>query len=243
MPKIDHKPLSFRYLCRERCMSVGRDILDVGERVKGENMTSGFVTWTVPVPGRFLDAIAYLDLETRKVPCRWTSPAGEKLGRRWMAFLAGVATCGKIVLVESAGDESWFLTGVREAIGDADTVLYRATNTFDEGILKGRYTYARRGWAPEPFYPAMVGAEELTWDRRKHEPDSEWQSLRKRELDSRYVSETYERDSALVMIHLLRDVVELIGAYGEPDEECDAWCRKVLTDDRLAFEVIFGGEE
>ena len=29
-------------------------------------------------------------------------------------------------------------------------------------ILKGRYTYARRGPAPEPFYPAMPSAESMT---------------------------------------------------------------------------------
>ena len=150
-------------------MTECRGILAVeGERTKGENMTSGYVTWTVEVPGRFLDAVAYLDLETRKVPCKWSFPNGVPLGRRWMAFLADVARSGRIVLVESAGDERWFLEGVREAIGEADTVLYRATNTFDEGILKGRYTYARRGWADEAFYPAMPGAEDLTWDRKKH---------------------------------------------------------------------------
>lgn len=224
-------------------MTECRGILAVeGERTKGENM-SGYVTWTVEVPGRFLDAVAYLDLETRKVPCKWAFPNGVPLGRRWMAFLAGVARSGRIVLVESAGDERWFLEGVREAIGEADTVLYRATNTFDEGILKGRYTYARRGWADEAFYPAMPGAEDLTWDRKKHEPDSEWQKLRERELDSRYVAEAYERDSSLVLIHLLRDVVEMIGAYGEPDEAADAWCRRVLTDVRFAERAIFGGEE
>lgn len=224
-------------------MSSARGILAGEPREKGEKMTDGYVTWTIDVPGRFLDAIAYLDLETRKVPCRWEFPNGVPLGRRWSAFLAGVATSGKIVLVESAGDEKWFLEGVREAIGEADTILYRATNTFDEGILKGRFTYARRGWADEAFYPAMRDAEELTWDRKRHEPDSPWQKLRERELDSRYVPEVYERDSSLVLVHLLRDVVELIGAYGEPDAEAEAWCRRVLTDVRYAAELIFGGEE
>lgn len=244
MPKITEE-LSIRYRCREEGVTECRGILAVdGERMKGEEMTrTGYVTWEIDVPGKFLDAIAYLDLETRKVPCRWAFPNGVPLGRRWMAFLAGVATGGRIVLVESAGDEKWFLEGVREAIGSADTVLYRATNTFDEGIMKGRYTYARRGWSEVPFYPAMPGAEDLTWDRRKHEPDSEWQKLRERELDSRYVAEVYERNSGLVLIHLLRDVVELIGAYGEPDAEAEAWCRRVLTDATYADSVIFGGEE
>jgi hypothetical protein len=217
-------------------------MLEVTDRTRGEEMTeqSKPVTWDIRVPGRFLDAIAYLDLETRKVPCRWAFPNGVPLGRRWSAFIAGVGTRGHIRIVESAGDERAFLAGVREAIGKADTVLYRATNTFDEGILKGRFTYARRGWADEAFYPAMPDAEELTWDRRKHDPRNRWQSMRERELDSRYVSVTYERDSALVLVHNLRDVVELIGAYGEPDKRCATWCERVLTDADFAYAQVFG---
>jgi len=209
---------------------------------KGEEMTEQTkpVTWDVPVPGRFLDAIAYLDLETRKVPCRWRSPAGEPLSRRWQAFIAGVATRGHIKIVESAGDERAFLAGVRAAIGKADTVLYSSGNKFDEGILRGRYTYARRGWAPEPFYPPMPDAEELTWDR-KHGA-TEYTRLRERELDSRYVPERYERDSALVLVHNLRDVAELVAGYGEPDEHCDKWLRRVLTDIDYAYTQVFGPE-
>jgi hypothetical protein len=219
-------------------------MLDTSRHKKGEDTmvqkANEPAIWTVPVPGRFLDAIAYLDLETRKVPCRWVFPSGEKLGRRWSAFIAGVATRGSIKIVESAGDERAFLAGVRAAVGKADTILYRATNTFDEGILRGRYTYARRGWAPEPFYPAMPDADTLTWDRRKHDPRNPWQAMRERELDSRYVSVTYERDSALVLVHNLRDIVELIGAYGEPDAKCEKWCKRVLTDADFAYVQVFG---
>jgi hypothetical protein len=201
-----------------------------------------YVTYQIDVPGRFLgDSTAYLDLETRKVPCEWSFPNGVPLGRRWMAFIAGVATAGKITIVESAGDEHSFLSGTRMAIGEADTVIYRATNTFDEGILKGRYTYARRGWADEAFYPVMPDAEELTWDRRRHLGAID--GLRERELDSRYVSTTYERNPGLVLVHNLRDVVELVLAYGEPDAEADTWGRKVLTDLDFADAVMFGPHE
>jgi hypothetical protein len=195
-------------------------------------------SYQVDIPGQFLgDKVAYLDLETRKVPCKWEFPSGEKLSRRWMAFIAGVATNGKITIIESSGDEHSFLSGTRMAIGQADTVVYRATNSFDEGILKGRYTYARRGLAEVPFYPAMPDAEALTWDRRRDLGDLA--DVRERELDSRYVS-VYERDPGLVLVHNLRDVVELVLAYGEPDEEADAWGRKVLTDRSFADAELFG---
>jgi hypothetical protein len=199
-------------------------------------------SWSVEVPGKFRSDVTFLDLETVKVPCYWTSPAGERLGRRWSAFLAGVTSFRRITIVEATGGEEAFLTGVREAI-DSGTVVYRATRKFDEMILKGRYTYARRGPAPVPFYPAMPGAETLEWVCERPNPTGEWEAMRERELASKDVSETYATDSGLVLIHLLRDVAELIGAYGEPDEECAAWCRRVLTDSAFAENVLFGGED
>jgi hypothetical protein len=186
-----------------------------------------------------------------KVPCDFTFPSGEKLGRRWSAFLAGVGRNGEIRFVErDRDDEEGFLTGVWEAIGgeSAYEVVYRATRKFDEMILKGRFTYARRGPAPEPFYPALPDADYLNWVCERPDPTGEWESMRARELPSADVSATYygrdgaERDTGLVLIHLLRDVAELIGAYGEPDAECAAWCRKVLTDEEFAERVLFGPE-
>src|SRR4249920_708074 len=165
-------------------------------------MEIGQVTFRIEVPGKFLDAVAYLDLETRKVPCEWSFPSGERLKRRWSAFLAGVATAGEIIIVESAGSETDFLQGVRDAIGLADTVIYRATRQFDEMILKGRFTNARRALAELPFYPVMPEAEELTWDCRKHDPDSEWQAMRSRELPSKEVPAMYEINPDLVVLHL-----------------------------------------
>ena len=197
-----------------------------------------YSVWSLTVPGTFHDETAYVDLETVKVPCEWTSPAGESLSRRWSAFLAGVGYNGRITIVERTGTEPMFLAGVRGALGAAGTVVYRATRKFDEMILKGRYTYARRGPAPEPFYPAMPGAEELSWVCERPDPEGFWESVRERELDSRNVSETYRTDPALVRLHLLRDVAELIGAYGEADPECEDWLVRVLTDDEFARDLL-----
>lgn len=199
--------------------------------------------WSVKIPGRYLDGTAYLDLETVKVPCDWKSPAGERLTKRWSAFLAGV-TCGSEILLVEREDEPEldYLGMVREAIFKADTVLYRATRNFDEMILKGRYTYVRRGPASVPFYSVMPGAEDLTWDCRKPDPTGRWESMRERELPSKEVSATYRTDPGRVLVHLLRDVCELIGAYGEPDAECEAWLTRVLTDWNFADSLLFGPE-
>src|ERR1700746_3344880 len=207
-------------------------------------MTKGYVPWSCPIPGKYLDGIAYLDIETRKVPCRWWFPeTGVPLSRRWSAFMVGVAARGAVTIVESAGNEADLLAGARAAIGGLDTVLYFGTRQFDEMVLKGRFTYARRGAAEEPFYPAMPGAEELTWDRRRPPLPEPWDSVRERELDSRYVPEAYERNPGLVLVHKFRDVVQIIAAYGEPDEECEAWCRKVLGDVTFADAEINGSYE
>ncbi len=202
-------------------------------------MTDGYDLWMVEIPGRYLDGVAYLDIETRKVPTRegFRMKTGEPLGRRWSAYLAGVAWAGTIALVERTGSEPMFLSAVREALGNADTVVYRATRRFDEMILKGRYTYARRGPEDVPFYPAMPDAEELTWDCRSPltRPES-------RRDDIRSEAAAGEPDADLLLIHNLRDVVELVLAYGEPDERCEAWCRRVLDDLPYAYEVLFGDE-
>jgi len=206
-------------------------------------MSNDYGLYRVAVPGKFLDqGVAYLDLETRKVPCDWEFPSGERLRRRWSAFLAGVATDGEIHIVETAGSERRFLSGVRESIGAADTVIYRATRQFDEMILKGRFTNARRSLADVPFYPVMPQAESLTWDVRKHDPDSEWQQPRPGDIASKDVPVHYELNPLLVLIHLLRDVCELIGAYGQPDPTCDAWLRRVLADPVYADSLLFTPE-
>ena len=205
-------------------------------------MNNDYGMYHIAVPGKFLgDNVAYLDLETRKVPCDWSFPSGERLRRRWSAFLAGVASAGEITIVETASSEREFLQATRDVIGKADTVVYRATRQFDEMILKGRFTNARRALAAEPFYNAMPDAEELVWDCRKHDPGSEWQQPRIADIPSKDVPVHYELNPGLVLIHLLRDVAELVGAYGQPDPTCEAWLREVLTDPVFADSVLYTG--
>jgi hypothetical protein len=194
---------------------------------------------TIDVPGCFLSGVAYLDLETRKVDLprpHYLLQTGEPLSRRWQAFLAGVSSFRRITIVENTGDEMDFLRRVRAAI-ESDTVVYQATRQFDEMILKGRFTYARRGPEPLPFYPVMPEAEELTWDQKRYATRPE----RGPDCESKYVPVIWDRggDQGLVLIHLLRDVVELIIQAGEPDPDCERWCRRVLTDYQFAWDTIF----
>ena len=141
MPAV--KPLSIRYrLQGERVERQGNSAGEPREKGEGDRW---WWPWTISVPGRFMDAIAYADALRRERSV--VVGISERVAARptWSAFLAGVATSGKIVLVESAWRLKWFVEGVREAIGEADTIMYRATNTLIEGIAEGRFTYARRG--------------------------------------------------------------------------------------------------
>jgi len=210
-----------------------------------------WTTWNLKIPGTFRDDVAFLDIETVKVP---TAPGfriktGEPLSRRWSAFLVGVARAGRVVLVERDGDdEVGLLRGVREAIGPAGEVVYSAgRERFDEFVLKGRYTYARRGLEDVAFFPALPGADDLRWTNRPAPADDEWRSLREanKELPSKDVPDAWfkSRWTETVMIHLLRDLAWMMGKWGDPDPECEAWCRRVLTDYVYAWEQVFGPED
>jgi len=204
--------------------------------------------YVIPVPGKFAEGVAFLDLETRKVPIGPTEMSpdglvmknGELLRRRWQAFLAGVARDGEIRIVEYEDDEYDFLVAVRGAIGNADTVVYGATRQFDEMILKGRFTNARRAHENLPFFPAMPGASELWWRCIGTAPHDYPRSA---DVPSREVSRSYvEGRYASVLAHNLRDVCELILAVGDPDAECRSWCLQVLYDLPFAVEEIFTRE-
>lgn len=204
--------------------------------------------FVISVPGETgLDDSALLDLETRKVPAPegFRMRNGEPLRSRWSAFLAGVYRSGEIRLVEG-DDESDVLTGTASALAAPSEVVYCATREFDEMIMKGRFTNARRAHEPEPFYPALEGAENLRW--RNVRPVAKLAARgrsapREADVESRDVPSYWEDGyDEIVMIHLLRDVVELILLAGNPDLRCRTWCASVLTDREFARNEIFGGE-
>lgn len=205
-------------------------------------MTRRAFTRVIDVPGWFRSDRAYLDLEMRKVPAPpgFRMKNGVPLARRWSAFLAGVSSFQRIRIVESTGDETGFLRETREAI-EFPVVVYRANRRIDEQILKGTFTYARRSAEDVPYFPAMPGAEDLEWIRlsaatppgRGARTGSALKAIkagRGPDCASIDVPGLWPSDPALVRVHLLRDVVELVLLDGEPDEECAAWCRQVLSD-------------
>jgi hypothetical protein len=196
-------------------------------------MLAGMTYLTVKVPGRFRADVAFLDVETRKVPTDgFVMQNGEALRNRWQAFLVGMARDGEI-LIAYHPVEAILLRDVRSALYWHKAIAYSATREFDEMVLKGRFTNARRAHEPEPFYPHLFRPQDWEWRNMRKEP-SEPMALRGNDVPSRDVPDWWAtRDPGkrmTVYVHLLRDVAELVARYGEPDDECWAWCQAVFSN-------------
>jgi hypothetical protein len=210
---------------------------------------NSYQAWTVNVPGRFRSDVTYLDLETRKVPASdalrsrdhdnrgFITQSGELLRQRWSAFMAGVTSLRRITIIERTGSEQYFLQGVREAIC-SNTIVYSATRQFDEMVLKGLFTNARRAHEPTSFFPSLPDAESFRW--LNLQPFHGYFD-RGEDVPSKRVPAAYDAgDRIPVLVHNLRDVVELVLWDGDADEECADWCRKVLYDFEFAMGQIYG---
>lgn len=196
--------------------------------------------WKIGVPGQFRPDMAFLDIETRKVPTHdYVMESGEPLRNRWQVFLAGIAINGEINLVEGTGQEIETLWEMSRVI-KGRPVLYEATRDFDEMVLKGRFTNARRAHQLRPFYPAMPGANKLQWRNARKATTHALAGIRSpNDLPGKDVPKAWTDGRGIaVLIHNLRDVVELIAVYGEPDRECRFWCDDILQSDAIARGVI-----
>lgn len=203
-----------------------------------------------------------VDFETAKVPCGTTDSAGgyvmangEILRNRWSIVMAGIGRDGEITLIDPEGNEPLGLGLIGDALTGSREVAYAATREFDEMIAKGRFTNARRTHEPEPFFPAVPGADKLPW--RNIGPGgiaADYPTYeRGADCDSRDVpallgyapvggGKKLPLDVECVMVHLLRDVVELILAAASPDAKCRAWCKRVLSSYNFAYDELFCGE-
>lgn len=213
---------------------------------------NGYETWELEVPGKFDADVAMLDLETVKVPCDYRMANGELLKNRWGIIWAGVALDGGISLMSPGEvDDPLFLDALGDALTGTSAVVYAGTREFDEMICRGRFTTARRAHSLAAFYPAVTGAETLPWRRLRNGHLRDGQ--RAADCPSRDVpallgyapvggGRKLERDVERVMVHLLRDVVELILLAGNPDTECASWCYAVLRSYTYAKDALFGDE-
>jgi hypothetical protein len=167
--------------------------------------------------------IAYLDIETRKID----AGPGFPQRRRWQPFMVGLGLWSpdrgwKVYLLEEGGKygEAFLIDALASVLRDRgiEEIRYGATREFDEMVLRGRFTNARRAHLPEPppWWPNLnefpvrwvnvarrsaptPRAPRGSWDCASKDCPALWDSDR---LEYR----------ARVRAHCLADVSEMIGA-------------------------------
>lgn len=199
------------------------------------------ITLALPIPGNVADNTAYLDIETRKVDFGRYLDDGWLLKRRWSAFAIGIAAAG-VVTINATYDEPLLLKSAAELIGHR-SVTYAATRQFDEMILKGKFTHARRAHADRPMYEAMPGASGMRWrNMYKEVRQSNIGLTRGEDIESRLVPEYWCTDQReWILVHLLRDVLELVFADGQLDARARGWIRMVMYSNTYAKRLIQEG--
>jgi hypothetical protein len=204
--------------------------------------------YVIPVPGKFVERVAFLDIETEKVPTPdgYVMPNGEPLRRRWSVTLSAVARDGYLTLIDGEGDERMALRKTGDWLHMADEVRYWATREFDEMVLRGRMTNARRSHLPKPTWPAMPGAERVRWvNARREELKTSWRDLygrRDGDLPSKDVPSVLrnggEEGWMRCAVHVLRDALSIVLVDGEPNARCRRWSERFVMDYAFAVRVL-----
>jgi hypothetical protein len=149
--------------------------------------------------------IIWLDIETRKVP----APESWPQKRRWAPFLIGIAGAmdpGVLFAEVRSGSESELIDWIGEFAGFE--IRYSASREFDEMVLRGRFTNARRAHSPVAGRWPNLNRADVRWKNlRKTERPRSW--VRAFDLPSRDVPGVWESGGRkLVAQHCLRDVLE-----------------------------------
>jgi hypothetical protein len=186
---------------------------------------------SVPAASLFAGNVGCLDLETVKVTITdgHVMANGETLRQRWSVAMCAFAMKGEIAFVY--GDsEAERLRDIGYLLSRVTTVVYSATREFDEMIVKGRFTNARRAHEEEPFFPFVPEAERVNWrnlgtglyDLPERQAD-----MASRDIPAA-IHRGFKSDLEHVAVHLLRDVADLIGLTVRSAPARD-WHKKVAS--------------
>lgn len=149
----------------------------------------------------------WLDIETRKVP----APSDWPQKTRWQPFMVGVARVidGTFTVEVRASSEEGILIDWLSGVVAGKTIKYAATREFDEMVLRGRFTNARRAHSLIPGdWPHL--SQDLVWKniRKGRRPVL---VPRPADCPSRDVPFLWEvGEEEVVTDHCLRDVIELV---------------------------------
>lgn len=152
--------------------------------------------------------VIWCDIETRKVE----APVGWSQKRRWAPFMmayAGAMDPGIFFCDVVSGEEAELVDNFKTCFEDFE-VRYAATREFDEMVLRGRFTNARRAHSTIAGSWPNLDSVSLKWNnRRKVLVPETWN--RAADVLSVEVPAAWERgEGDCVALHCLRDVVELV---------------------------------
>jgi hypothetical protein len=143
-------------------------------------------------------------------------PTGEALRERWQCILVGIGhLSGEFILIND-GNERDLLKRVSEYLSGIDTIYYAAGfRDFDEMVLKGRFTNARRAHLPKPGpWPHLKDADKYTWINLKGvacaDPERYTDDIRSQDVPALW--QEGKRDK--VLKHLRYDLEDLRKAVG-----------------------------
>lgn len=151
--------------------------------------------------------ILWLDIETRKVD----APEWWPQRRRWQTFMVGIAGAmdpGVLFAEVRSGTETELMEWLSEFEGYQ--IRYAATREFDEMVLRGRFTNARRAHSKTPGnWPTLDGLD-FSWKNiRKTLRERTWS--RAADVKSADVPAVWQAGGQKVVAqHCLRDVLETV---------------------------------
>jgi len=147
----------------------------------------------------------WLDIETRKVP----APVGWSQKMRWEPFMVAIAGAmdpGIFFATVVSGTEEEMVQWVNEFAGYE--IRYLATREFDEMVLRGRFTNARRAHSMSPGSWPNLDSADIRWTNiRKVATEPTW--TRAADVRGRDVPMEWAAGARrVVATHCLRDVLE-----------------------------------
>lgn len=170
----------------------------------------------------------WFDIETRKVEA--VKPWSQKM--RWQTFLVGFLSIeepGSIFVDVVASDSEDDLLDYTAEMLWSTSARYIATREFDEMVLRGRFTNARRAHSKRPGrWPNLDDVTDIAWTNiRKFDlKPKTWK--RPLDVESKEVPEAWEEgEKEIVALHCAKDVMEMF--LRDPDVHLTKRLRNVLV--------------
>lgn len=197
-------------------------------------------TFVFPVEGIAQTDLVWLDIECDKI----VAPTSWNYSTRTRVTMVGLAYWipNEMVIEVISGEEAAIIGYLTKKL-NGKTVIFKGTHSYDRLVLEGRWTYVRRG-------PSEVAGD---WPHLENGIVREWINLsssgekhnlrpvpvsRSFDVASKDVPATLPVDYEIVLLHNVRDVIELLAMdKRSPLFDLD-WT--ILTGDRVdALDALF----